>query len=51
MKPPIWLIPLVTIGLIVGAWGLGKAIGEWEISGRQQTPSSARSPRMMCVAG
>lgn len=37
MKPPIWLIPLVTIGLIFGAWALGKAIGEWEISGRQQT--------------
>lgn len=36
MKVPIWVIPVVTIALLFGSWGVGKATGEWEISGRQQ---------------
>ena len=36
MKVPIWIIPALTIALLFGSWGIGKAVGQWETSGRQQ---------------
>lgn len=36
MKVRLWVVPLVTVALLFGSWGLGQATGEWQTTGRQQ---------------
>lgn len=36
MRVRLWVVPIVTIALLFGAWGIGRATGVWSTSGRQQ---------------
>ena len=36
MRVRLWVVPIVTIAVLFGAWGIGRATGVWSTSGRQQ---------------